>query len=80
MCLLPAAHPNVRLFITHGGLHSLEEAIYNAKPIVGIPFFADQHFNMNLVEKKGYGKKVDYFELTERSLGDAIVDVLSDPA
>ncbi|VVC33708.1 Hypothetical protein CINCED_3A012882 [Cinara cedri] len=74
------AHPNVRLFITHGGLHSLEEAIYNAKPLVGISFFADQHFNMNMVEKKGYGKKISYFEMTEQSLENAIGEVLSNPA
>lgn len=78
--MYPVAHPNVRLFVTHGGLHSLEEAVYNAKPLVGIPFFADQRLNMNLVEKKGYGKRVDYSELTERSFGDAVVQVLSDPA
>ncbi|XP_060876406.1 UDP-glycosyltransferase UGT4-like isoform X1 [Metopolophium dirhodum] len=73
------AHPNVRLFITHGGLHSLEETVYYAKPVVAIPFFGDQHINMKLVEIKGYGKLVDYFEITEESFGNAIKEVLSDP-
>lgn len=73
------AHPNVKLFITHGGFHSVEEAIYNAKPIVGIPFFADQHSNMKNAEKKGNGKVVDLFELTEESFGNAIEEVLSNP-
>ena len=73
------AHPNVRLFITHGGLHSLEETVYYAKPVVAVPFFGDQHLNMKLVETKGYGKVVDYFEITEESFGNAIKEVLSDP-
>jgi len=71
------AHPNVKLFITHGGLHSLEETVYNEKPIVGIPFFADQYLNMRLAEKNGYGKLVNFFEMTEKLFEDAIKEVLS---
>lgn len=71
------AHPNLRLFITHGGLHSIEETVINAIPIVGVPFFADQHLNMKIAEKKGYGKLVDFFEMTEESFENAIKEVLS---
>jgi len=72
-------HPNVRLFITHGGLHSLEEATYNALPIVGIPFFGDQHMNMRLVEQNGIGKMVNHIGINEDSLLSAINEVLTDP-
>uniref|UniRef100_A0A2S2P224 UDP-glucuronosyltransferase n=2 Tax=Schizaphis graminum TaxID=13262 RepID=A0A2S2P224_SCHGA len=71
------AHPNVRLFITHGGLHSIEETVSNAIPIVGVPFFADQYLNMKIVEQKGYGKLVNFFEMTEESFGNATKEVLS---
>lgn len=71
------AHPNVKLFITHGGLHSLEETVFNAKPVVGIPFFADQYCNIKLAEEIGYGKLVDFFEITEESFRNAIEEVLS---
>jgi len=73
------AHPNVKLFITHGGLHSIEEAVYNAKPVVGIPFFADQTSNMKIVEKNGFGKLITLFELNENSFENAIVEVLTNP-
>lgn len=73
------AHPKVKLFITHGGLHSLEETVFYAKPIIGIPFFADQYSNIKLAEENGYGKQVDYFEMTEESFSDAINEVLSNP-
>lgn len=76
---LRIAQPNIKLFITHGGFHSLEEAVFNAKPIVGIPFFADQYSNMKLVEENGYGKLIDLFEMTEESFRDGINDVLSNP-
>ncbi|XP_060866657.1 UDP-glycosyltransferase UGT4-like isoform X2 [Metopolophium dirhodum] len=71
------AHPNVRLFITHGGLHSIEETVSNAIPIVGVPFFADQYLNMKIAEEKGYGKLVNFFEMTEESFENAIIEVLS---
>nr|ATN96046.1 UDP-glucuronosyl transferase 343C3 [Myzus persicae] len=72
-------HPNVRLFITHGGVHSLEEATYNALPIVGIPFFGDQHMNMRLAERNGIGKMVDHIDLNEKSMLSAIDEVLTNP-
>lgn len=74
-----SAHSNVRLFITHGGLHSLEETIYYGKPIIGIPFFADQYFNMKLTEENGFGKLVNFFEMTEETFENAIEEVLSNP-
>uniref|UniRef100_A0A2S2PG58 UDP-glucuronosyltransferase n=1 Tax=Schizaphis graminum TaxID=13262 RepID=A0A2S2PG58_SCHGA len=73
------AHSNVKLFITHGGLHSIEEAVYNGKPVIGIPFFADQLSNMRLVEKNGYGRMINYDELTEESFGKAVEEVLTNP-
>ncbi|CAF3066976.1 unnamed protein product, partial [Rotaria sp. Silwood2] len=36
------AHSSVRLFIGHGGLNSVGEAIYAHIPIIIVPGFADQ--------------------------------------
>jgi len=79
VCILYIAHSNVKLFITHGGLHSIEEAVYNGKPVIGIPFFADQLSNMRLVEKNGYGRMITYDKLTEESFGKAVEEVLTNP-
>ncbi len=35
-------HENTKLFITHGGLLSTQEAIFNSIPILGIPIMVDQ--------------------------------------
>lgn len=36
------SHPNVRLFLSHGGLFSTEESVYNGVPMLIFPFFSDQ--------------------------------------
>ncbi|XP_050537237.1 UDP-glycosyltransferase UGT4-like [Daktulosphaira vitifoliae] len=72
-------HPNVKLFITHGGLHSFEEASFNAKPLIGIPFFGDQLMNIRIVEEKGFGKMIDIFSVNEETLLSSINEVIENP-
>ncbi|XP_055384246.1 UDP-glycosyltransferase UGT5-like [Condylostylus longicornis] len=71
------SHPNVKLFITHGGLLSSMETIYHGVPIIGIPMFGDQFLNMARAERAGFGITVDYEQLSQKTLGDAIREILS---
>ncbi|XP_058123358.1 UDP-glycosyltransferase UGT4-like [Anopheles ziemanni] len=71
------AHPNVKLFITHGGLLSCTESIYHGVPIVGIPIFGDQLLNMARAEQSGWGIGVTYTELNEAIFSKAVNEVLS---
>lgn len=70
------AHPNVRVFITHGGLLSTTEATYYGVPLIGIPIFGDQTLNMAKTEKAGFGVQVAYPNLTEQSITWALHEVL----
>ncbi|CAG9816008.1 unnamed protein product [Phaedon cochleariae] len=72
-------HPNVKLFITQGGLQSLQEAITNDIPLIGIPFFGDQLSNVNKMVKRGYGVKLDKKGITKESLTNAIKEVMENP-
>ncbi|XP_041982969.1 UDP-glucosyltransferase 2-like [Aricia agestis] len=53
------AHPNCVLFITHGGLLSIIEAINYGIPLISMPFFADQYINSDRLVEKGFGKRLD---------------------
>lgn len=71
------AQPNVKLFITHGGLLSTTESIYHGVPIVGIPVFGDQHLNMARAEKIGIGVRMDLKNLDEVNFKAAVIEVLT---
>ncbi|XP_063922010.1 UDP-glycosyltransferase UGT5-like [Zophobas morio] len=73
------AHPNVKIFLTHGGLLSTMEAVYHGVPLVGIPIMVDQKMNMALAVSNEYGIEVPYKELTENSLTQALDQVLNNP-
>ncbi|CAG9834237.1 unnamed protein product [Diabrotica balteata] len=71
------AHPNIKLFITHGGFLSTIESLYHAVPVVAIPIFGDQQQNAKQSESFGYAKVVDFDTLTEESVSAAIEEVIS---
>ncbi|XP_055852083.1 UDP-glycosyltransferase UGT5-like [Episyrphus balteatus] len=73
------AHPNVKIFITHGGLLSTFETIYVGKPIIGIPMFADQFMNTARSAAEGYGIALDYTKLNKKVFTEAINEMLNNP-
>nr|XP_014286924.1 UDP-glucuronosyltransferase 2B17-like [Halyomorpha halys] len=71
------AHKKCVLFITHGGLLSLSEAIYNGVPLIGIPIFADQPKNMAMMESQGIGRMLKMKNITRDTISWTIREVLS---
>ncbi|CAL4058798.1 unnamed protein product [Meganyctiphanes norvegica] len=71
-------HPKIRLFITHGGLHSTQEAAHHGVPIIGIPAFGDQKSNMIQIQGNGYGRVILWEELTEDLLLTRIDETIRD--
>lgn len=74
------AHPNVILFISHGGMLGTMESLYHGVPMLLIPFFSDQFQNAYRISKSGYGEFLNNREVTEESLPKAIFNILSNEA
>ncbi|KAK5640108.1 hypothetical protein RI129_010919 [Pyrocoelia pectoralis] len=72
-------HSNIKLFITQGGLQSLEEAIYSGVPMVGVPFFGDQSANVKRMEIRGVSLTVNYATLTKEEFKEKILEVIQLP-
>jgi UDP:flavonoid glycosyltransferase YjiC (YdhE family) len=62
------ADSRVRVFITHGGLNSMIEAAYHAKPIIVFPIAGDQPFNAAAAESKGFAIRMDISDFNADSL------------
>ncbi|XP_049301320.1 uncharacterized protein LOC125774984 [Anopheles funestus] len=58
------AHPNVKLFVSHGGIFGTQESIYWARPILFVPFYGDQHGNALKFERAGIGLTLQIINVT----------------
>ncbi|VEN48656.1 unnamed protein product [Callosobruchus maculatus] len=70
------AHPNIKLFITQGGLQSIEEAILSEVPMVGMPFIGDQAMNVKRIAMLGIGVEEDPSKITATSFRNSIFEVI----
>lgn len=66
------------IFITHGGLNSVTEALYYGVPMVVIPFITDQPVNAKQIENLKLGKKLEYKQITSKLLRETTVSILDD--
>ncbi|KAJ3642472.1 hypothetical protein Zmor_025257 [Zophobas morio] len=73
------AHPNVKLFITHGGLLSTTETVYFGVPVLAIPVYGDQKLNAQTAVSNGFGLVLPYKELNERTLREKLDELLNNP-
>lgn len=73
------SYSNIKLFITHGGLLSMQEATWQAVPILGIPLFMDQLQNVERAINGGVGEKLDINNLSEQDVKNKIIEVIENP-
>jgi len=66
------------VFVTHGGMNSVSEALVSGTPMVVIPFTSDQPVNARCVESLGVGKRMEYGEVNKETLKQAVFSVLAD--
>ena len=71
------SHPNVKVFISHGGLIGTQEAIFYGVPIIGVPIYSYQYNNLLQVEQHGFGRILEYKNIDEMSLQILLDDILN---
>ena len=66
------------VFITHGGMNSISEALVYGVPMVVIPFVSDQPVNARCIEKLGVGKRLEYTQVNAKTLNELVLFVMND--
>ncbi|KPU76021.1 uncharacterized protein Dana_GF12119, isoform D [Drosophila ananassae] len=73
------AHPNVKVFIAHGGNFGFQEAVHYGVPVLGMPVYADQYSNLNQGKKAGIALLMDYRKFTADELRENLLELLENP-
>ncbi|XP_022230648.1 UDP-glycosyltransferase UGT5 [Drosophila obscura] len=73
------AHPNVKLFLSHGGLMGTSEAVSSGVPIVGMPMYGDQSLNIESLVQRGMALRLDFHKLSEQTVYETVTKAL-DPS
>ena len=66
------------VFVTHGGMNSVSEALVYGTPMVVIPLVSDQPVNARCIERLGVGKRLEYSKVNANTLKRTVLSVASD--
>jgi MGT family glycosyltransferase len=67
-----------RLFITHGGMASIQEAVYLGTPMIVIPQIPEQQVTADIIESLGIGIHLRAAEISKETLTGAVDRILND--
>jgi len=70
-------HPNVKLFISHGGIFGVYEAVDAGVPVLGFPLFYDQPRNIDNLVEAGMGISMDLLTLQKDELIKNILELIN---
>ncbi|KAF9418805.1 hypothetical protein HW555_004472 [Spodoptera exigua] len=72
------SHPNIKVFLSHGGLIGTLEAVFHGVPIIGIPIYGDQYKNLIKAEEAGTGTTLLFHDINEENLERLLHEFLKD--
>ncbi|KAJ8912888.1 hypothetical protein NQ315_011211 [Exocentrus adspersus] len=72
-------HPNLKLFVTQGGLQSIDEALNAKVPMLIMPFFGDQDFNADKMVRSGAALSIDLYDFSKEELVEKINKLIQNP-
>ncbi|CAL4229679.1 unnamed protein product, partial [Meganyctiphanes norvegica] len=62
--IVSIGHPQTLVFISHCGNFGTQEAKFHGVPVLGVPISFDQHRNAARLARKGYGRVLNWDEMT----------------
>ncbi|XP_031357410.1 UDP-glucuronosyltransferase 2B2-like [Photinus pyralis] len=69
-------HPNIKLFVTHGELEAVEEAVYFKVPMLMLPMHRDQEAMVRSVVPRGAALSLNINSLKKKKFKAAMLDLL----
>lgn len=70
-------HSKVKLFISHGGISGVYEAVDGGVPVLGFPLFYDQARNIDNLVNSRMAIALDLMTVTEETLLNAISEIIN---
>ncbi|CAH1731236.1 unnamed protein product [Aphis gossypii] len=70
-------HKNVKLFVSHGGISGLYEAVDAGVPVLGFPLFGDQHRNIDNLVESGMAISMELFSVTRDTFLKNVLDLVN---
>lgn len=70
-------HPNVKLFISHGGLLGTQEAVACGVPTLMVPLYADQALNARAMSDRNVARIISLKDATTQAWREAFHDLLT---
>lgn len=70
-------HPNVKLFISHGGISGVYEAVHAGVPVLGFPLFYDQPRNVENLVDNGMAIAMDLSSVSKDSFLKNILELIN---
>jgi glucuronosyltransferase len=71
-------HPKVKLFISHGGISGVYEALDAGVPVLGFPMFYDQPRNLDNLVIAEMAITMDLFTVANDTLLNNILKLIND--
>lgn len=70
-------HPNVKLFISHGGISGVYETVDAGIPVLGFPVFFDQSRNLANLVDAGMAIMMNLESLSKDKFMNAILELVN---
>ncbi|CAI4223658.1 unnamed protein product [Auanema sp. JU1783] len=73
------SHNSTRVFLSHGGMKSVKDAVCAEVPVVFMPVFAEQAHNSEMIRTAGFAKVLDKHTLTADDFVHSLLSVMHNP-